>query len=69
MSAYLDGELSPGARARLRRHIRECPECRRILHGLQRMLGLLQALPATESGEAPDISSAVRRRLHERTDE
>jgi anti-sigma factor RsiW len=69
MSAYLDEELKPGARARLRRHIAECPECRRILHELQRMLGLLRALPATGTGETPDITSAVRRRLRERTDE
>jgi anti-sigma factor RsiW len=69
MSAYLDDELKPGAVARLRRHIAECPECRRILHELQRMLGLLRTLPATATGETPDIASAVRRRLRERTDE
>jgi anti-sigma factor RsiW len=66
MSDYLDGELKPGPRARLRRHIHECPECRRVLHELQRMLGLLQALPATGTGETPDITSAVRRRMRER---
>jgi anti-sigma factor RsiW len=70
MSDYLDGELTARARARVRRHIHECPECRRVLLGLQRMLGLLQGVPAAGgSEEAPDITSAVRRRLHERADE
>jgi hypothetical protein len=33
------------------------------------MLGLLRTLPAPATGETPDIASAVRRRLRERTDE
>ncbi len=69
MSDYLDGDLTARARQRVRRHIHECPECRRVLLGLQRMLGLLHGLPADESRQAPDITSAVRRRLRERADE
>jgi anti-sigma factor RsiW len=66
MSAYLDGDLASRARARLERHTSECPECRGILYSLQRMLDLLQGLPAASARtRAPDIASAVRRRLHE----
>jgi anti-sigma factor RsiW len=67
MSAYVEGDLTERARHRLRRHVRECSECQRILSGLQRMLERLRAVPATATaGEAPDITSAVRRRLGER---
>lgn len=65
MSAYLDGELASRARIRLERHSAECPECRGILHGLQRMLGLLHGLPpASARRDAPDIVAAVRARLN-----
>ena len=63
MSAYLDGELASRALARLERHTGECAECRGVLHSLRRMLERLHGLPVT-SGEAPDITVAVRRRLH-----
>ena len=66
MSAYLDGELVSGARARLERHAEECPECRGLLYGLRRMLGALARLAeVSERGAAPDIATAVGRRLHE----
>jgi anti-sigma factor RsiW len=65
MSAYLDGELAPGARARLERHTEECPECRGILYTLRRILGLLQRLPPPKLEETPDIAAAVGRRLRE----
>lgn len=63
MSAYLDGELPPSARERVRRHIRDCPECRRVLRGLQRMLGLLDGIAPAGGEEGPDIATAVIRRL------
>jgi anti-sigma factor RsiW len=66
MSAYLDGELASRSRARMQRHTGECSECRGILQGLRRMLGLLQGLPSPSAKrEAPDIAAAVRARLHE----
>jgi anti-sigma factor RsiW len=64
MSAYLDGDLVPRARARLDRHTGECAECRGVLHSLGRMLERLHSLPASRRG-APDIAQTVRRRLHE----
>lgn len=63
MSAYLDGDLAPGLRARMERHARECPECRAVLKGLRDMIAGLRQLHATD--RAPDIASAVRRRLRE----
>jgi anti-sigma factor RsiW len=69
MSAYIDGDLSQRSRHRLQRHVRECPECQRVLLGLQRMLRRLRAIPGPAGDEAPDIASAVRRRLRERRNE
>jgi anti-sigma factor RsiW len=63
MSAYLDGELPASARERVQRHIRDCPECRRVLRGLQRMLGVLDGLAPVGGQERPDIATAVARRL------
>jgi anti-sigma factor RsiW len=65
MSAYLDGELASGARARLRHHVVECAECRAVLDSLRRMLGLLKSVPGLAFEETPDIASAVRRRLRD----
>ena len=64
MSAYLDGDLVWGARARLERHTGECAECRGVLRSLGRMLERLHSLPASRR-RAPDIARAVRQRLHE----
>jgi anti-sigma factor RsiW len=64
MSDYLDGDLASRARLRLERHTGECVECRGVLRSLRRMLERLHGLPAT-SGEAPDITLAVRRRLRD----
>jgi hypothetical protein len=50
----------------MERHTAECPDCRGVLQGLRRMLGLLHELPRSNAGaEAPDIAAAVRARLHE----
>ena len=66
MSAYLDSDLAVSARARLERHTAECPECRRVLQELVRMLGLLQSSRAPQPvAGVSAISTAVLRRLHE----
>ena len=69
ISAYLDNDLAARARARLERHVADCPECRRILHTMRRMLGLLGGASAQTPGEAPDITAAVIRRLGEQARE
>jgi len=63
MSAYLDGELPASARERVQHHIRDCPECRRVLRGLQRMLGVLPGLVPAGGPEGADVAAAVIRRL------
>jgi anti-sigma factor RsiW len=65
MSEFVDGELAARPFARLQRHIQECPECLRVLHSLERMLGLLHAVPVASSGKASDIAAVVRQRLRD----
>jgi anti-sigma factor RsiW len=66
MSAYLDGELASSGRARLERHAKECPECRRLLVSLRGMLVALQSLPPPDGGvDALQIAASVRLRLRE----
>jgi anti-sigma factor RsiW len=66
MSAYVDGELASSRRTRLERHAKECPECRRLLASLRKMLGALSSLPPP-AGEvdALQIAASVRLRLPE----
>ena len=48
MSDYLDGELDSAAAAGVERHVRWCPNCRRMLENLRRTvagLGALRDLP------------------------
>lgn len=65
MSAYLDDELVTGARARLQRHVDECPECRGVLRSLARMLLRLHRVPSPAVSEAPELVSSIRARVHE----
>lgn len=69
MSEYLDEELAARARVRMERHTQECPECRGVLRSLRRLLSALHRVPQSDTGlEAPDITAAVLRRLHEHSD-
>lgn len=66
MSAYLDGELAQGRRARMERHTVQCHECRRLLEGLRRLLGALQRLPPPNNGiGSVELADSVRQRLSE----
>jgi anti-sigma factor RsiW len=66
MSAYLDGELAATGRARLERHVGECPDCERLLAGLRRMLDGLRRLSVPDDGrDALQVAAAVRLRLQE----
>jgi anti-sigma factor RsiW len=67
MSAYLDGELAASSRARMQHHAEACPECRRVLDGLRRMLGVLKGLsPPSGRADALAFAATVRARLDER---
>jgi predicted anti-sigma-YlaC factor YlaD len=65
MSQYLDGELAGQGQVRLKHHISECPECRRLLAGLGIVVEALHALPPPEGGRgAVQIAAAVRAQLN-----
>jgi anti-sigma factor RsiW len=55
LSDYVDGELAPGARGRVERHLEDCPDCSRAERSLRRLVARLPRL----RGRAP-------RRLPER---
>lgn len=52
MSDYIDGGLDERAASRVARHVRWCPNCRRMLANLRRTIGGLSALG--ELSEPPD---------------
>lgn len=56
MSDLLDGELDERTAAKVARHARWCPNCRRMLKSLDRTVGGLQAL-----GEGPTPVDDPRR--------
>jgi anti-sigma factor RsiW len=45
LNAYLDGELTETQAAELKRHLADCPGCRRTLEGLRRTDALVSDLP------------------------
>ncbi len=48
----------------MKRHLEECPQCRRLLEGLNLMLDALRQLPAqADSVHGTKLAAAVRRRL------
>ena len=66
MSEYLDDELERQGRERLERHMRDCPECERLLAGLRALVDGLGGLPAPDGGAgATRIAAVVRARLDE----
>jgi len=50
MGDYLDGDLGSSAGAAVRRHVRWCPSCRRMLRNLTRTVSGLRALDAPPVG-------------------
>lgn len=43
-SAYIEGELAPRQHGRLHDHEGICPECRRAIQSLRKLVGILPAL-------------------------
>jgi anti-sigma factor RsiW len=60
LSEYVDGELDPEGRARIERHVHDCPSCWRLLATLKRTLAALMGLREDGSG---DIADSVIARL------
>ncbi|HEV8664123.1 MAG TPA: zf-HC2 domain-containing protein [Candidatus Methylomirabilis sp.] len=51
LSAYLDGELAPGERLAVERHLGRCPRCAARLQDLGRLRGALRSLPRSVPAE------------------
>jgi anti-sigma factor RsiW len=63
MSEYIDREMDAGDRARIERHLRDCPECRDLMRSLQAMVETLGSLPGRP---AQSVAGAVLAGVHER---
>lgn len=62
VSGYLDGELRPDERARLEEHLHWCPECRRMLATLRRVLhGLTELREPLRPSVAQGVIERLRR--------
>jgi len=53
MSEYIDGELDARTAARVKRHVRWCPNCRRMLANLTRTIHALRSLGLRPSPGEP----------------
>jgi anti-sigma factor RsiW len=54
LNAYLDGELTEAQAAELKRHLADCPGCRRTLETLRHADALVRDLPPLAPSEAFD---------------
>jgi hypothetical protein len=64
LSAYLDGELAPGATTAVRAHLDDCPVCLAAERDLRALRGLLARLPRrpAPAGLAQEVEAELRRR-------
>ena len=68
LSEYVDGELASAGRARIERHVHDCPKCRELLRNLRSILTSLGGLRRSTPGEpgesiGPVLLVGVRGRL------
>lgn len=61
LSAYLDGELAPGVRARLDTHLASCPSCAWAIAELRALHAEFRALPDESPGF--DVAQVIRGRI------
>jgi anti-sigma factor RsiW len=59
LPGYVDGEVGPLARRRVRRHLAQCPACSQMLERLTRGLRALRALSTSESSDDGSVAAAV----------
>jgi anti-sigma factor RsiW len=64
LSEYLDGDLTPPARAEVEAHLRDCPECAALLDELATVVTAAGELPEVAPGR--DLWPGVRARLRPR---
>lgn len=63
VSDYMNGELEPGQRATLERHLEACPTCPPLYAALVGVRASLGGLRDPDSVVPPDLSAALARRL------
>lgn len=56
LSAYVDGDLEPGDRDRVRRHLDECADCGWAERSLRKLLGGLRLLRRPHSTRVADLA-------------
>lgn len=64
LSRYVDGDLPPRQQRRLAEHEGLCPECRRAIRALRRLVGTLPSLRAR--GEDSEVAERTARAVRER---
>jgi len=58
LCAHMDGDLEPGDREAVCRHLEECPACARFIRSMEATRDALEALRA--SGESADAGPLIR---------
>jgi len=61
LSAYIDDELASRMRARIENHLAGCPECRRHMHDLSRLIQSVRSVATVEPSD--EFRSATMRRI------
>lgn len=62
LSAYIDGELDPGARGELEQHLETCAECRAVE---KRLRGVVAAVRLQTVEAVPNLTEAIMERITE----
>jgi anti-sigma factor RsiW len=65
LSAYLDDDLEAAPRAAVETHLRDCEECRAVIHDLRRLRDQAAAWPA-DATPSPDLWAGIAARLEPR---
>lgn len=60
LSRYLDDDLDAADRRAIEKHLRDCPCCEDVMHGLEQTIALCR-----EAGR-PELPPSVRRRARDR---
>jgi predicted anti-sigma-YlaC factor YlaD len=68
LSDYLEGDLGPRTRTRIRRHLTRCEHCRSLLESLTRTLEQVRSLGGVDRGSPePATVRAVIERIERET--
>jgi anti-sigma factor RsiW len=68
LSDYVDGELQPGARRRVFRHLLMCRRCRAVLRSLRQTIAGLHAIGSAEPTPDSSLADSVLARVRSERD-